>query len=178
MSFNISSASLRSILKLTEKRESLADALAKIEAQIAQALGQTTKIAGHVVGNGRQAPRTASISKSAKRAKRGAARESILAGLKEAGEKGIAVKDLAAKIGIKAQNIHVWLHTTGKKNGACRGSGQRHLSLKAVKYAPHPSQRCQSPSGKEDREKGQQACGTKKEIIGYFFSKAPEHTGW
>lgn len=119
MSLNISSESLRSILKLTEKRESLAAEIAKIDEQISNALGRGNGVAatGHVTGNGRKTLQFKRARKTSKRNKRGAVKEMILAGLKEAGEKGTAVKDLGAKLDIKPQNIHVWLHTTGKKSG-------------------------------------------------------------
>lgn len=110
---NISSTSLRTLIPLVEKREKLAQELAAIERQISASLdGQSP------VGSGRKAapPKARTIQKG-KRVKRGALKETILAALKEAGEAGIAVKHLAAKIGIKPQNIHVWLHTTGKKAG-------------------------------------------------------------
>lgn len=125
MSLNISSASLRELLSLTEKREKLTDELAAVEKQIAAAFGGATRSIsppkvrkGTEGGNGR----TAKASK--KRVKRGAVKELILAGLKEAGEAGIAVKHLAVKLGIKPQNIHVWLHTTGKKGGLVKALGK------------------------------------------------------
>lgn len=69
-------------------------------------------------------------SKAARRGKRGKVKELILAGFKEAGEAGIAVKHLAAKLAIKPQNIHVWLHTTGKKNGLTEALGKGVYRLK------------------------------------------------
>lgn len=125
MNLNISTTSLRALIVLTEKREKLTDELATVEKQITSAIGgtaskiQTPKIRkGTEGGNGR----TAKAPK--KRAKRGAVKELILAGLKEAGEAGIAVKHLAVKLGIKPQNIHVWLHTTGKKGGFVKALGK------------------------------------------------------
>lgn len=105
MTLNVSSESLRSILKLAEKRESLAAELARIEGQIAQALGGVPDItkAGHDTGHGRKVKRAT----GRKRGKRGAVKEAILAGLREAGKAGIAVKHLASKLAIKPQNIHV-----------------------------------------------------------------------
>jgi uncharacterized protein YjcR len=39
----------------------------------------------------------------------------ILAALQKAGDEGLAVKDLAAALGVKSRNIHVWFSSTGRK---------------------------------------------------------------
>lgn len=157
MSLNLSTASLRSILSFSEKRDALLAELQKVEAEISKALGGgvAAKAAtlGHETGHGRMAgsssPKVSAKRKTgpAKRGKRGAVKELILAGLKEAGEAGIAVKHLAAKIGIKSQNIHVWLHTTGKKGGFVKALGkgvyrlEETLGVKAPQIeAPRPKQ--------------------------------------
>ena len=157
MNPNLSSASLRSLLVLAEKREGLVAEIEKVDGQISKVLGEgggsfvengRVISLGHVVGNGHKKARvgsTKSARKTAKRGKRGAVEELILAGLKEAGEAGIAVKHLAAKLGIKPQNIHVWLHTTGKKNGLVKALGkgvyrlEESLGMEAPKVeAPKP----------------------------------------
>ena len=118
MSLNLSTASLRSLIALAEKREKLTDELASIEKQIVAAIGGNATVS--------PAPRIqkSQVRSIKRRGKRGAVKEMILAGLKEAGEAGIAVKHLAAKLGIKPQNIHVWLHTTGKKSGVIKALGK------------------------------------------------------
>lgn len=127
MSLNLSSASLRALIPLTEKREKLLGELSAVEAKISAALGTTVASAkpttrrGGEVGNTRSAK---PAKRGSKRGKRGAVKELILAGLKEAGEAGIAVKHLAAKLAIKPQNLHVWFHTTGKKSGLVKALGK------------------------------------------------------
>ncbi|CAN5359497.1 hypothetical protein BH09VER1_BH09VER1_53090 [soil metagenome] len=110
MSFDLSSAVIRALIPLVEKREKLAAELAAVEQQIAAAYDGSP-----AASKGRKV--VASKTRTAPKVKRGAVKELILAGLREAGEAGIAVKHLAAKLGLKPQNIHVWLHTTGKKTG-------------------------------------------------------------
>ncbi len=133
MSLNISTASLRSLLALAEKREKLTAELASIEKQIAAAIEGSTsvvktvssrKIRGGELGNARlpRAPK--------KRGKRGAVKKMILAGLKEAGEAGIAVRHLAAKLGLKPGSVHVWFGTTGKKSGLTESLGKGVYRLK------------------------------------------------
>lgn len=55
---------------------------------------------------------------------------SILAGLKEAGDAGIAVKHLAAKLSLKPGSVHVWFGTTGKKSGLTEALGKGVYRLK------------------------------------------------
>lgn len=115
---SLSSASLRSLLSLTEKREKLLGELSAVESQISSALnGAPAKAIARHEGSGGKIRSAKPAKRGGKRGKRGAVKELILAGFKEAGEAGIAVKHLAAKLAIKPQNLHVWLHTTGKKSG-------------------------------------------------------------
>lgn len=133
MSVNLSTTTLRSLLSLSEKRDALLGELQKVETELSKVLGSGTSpkaaARGHETGHGRKSGDSSKRSSatgrgvSTKRGKRGAVKELILAGLKEAGNAGIAVKHLAAKIGIKPQNIHVWLHTTGKKSGLIKALG-------------------------------------------------------
>jgi predicted transcriptional regulator of viral defense system len=62
--------------------------------------------------------------------RRGALKARILAALRAAGEKGVAVKDLSAKLGVKNQNVHVWFSSTGKKLGTIQRVGAGRYRLK------------------------------------------------
>lgn len=120
----LSTATLRSLLSLTEKREKLLVELSAIEAKISAALDGTSVASakpshrrGGEVGNTRS-------GKPAKRSgKRGKIKDLILEALKEAGTNGISVKELSAKLGLKNQNVHVWFATTGKKLAEKAGPG-------------------------------------------------------
>lgn len=125
MSQSISTSSIRSLLALAEKRDALLAEIERIDADFSKILNGdlSTSIAPVSPGRRGRRPGAAKAPKPTKGSKRGAVKELILAGLKEAGDAGIAVKHLAAKLGIKPQNIHVWLHTTGKKNGLVKALG-------------------------------------------------------
>jgi hypothetical protein len=134
------SKSLRNLPALTAKRDSLIGELKKIETAIVSALsgkgqeeapakkrGPKPK-AAKVVAVKAAAPKKAKEVKAVKpkaakaaagagRGKRGALKEQILAALKSAGAKGVSVKDLSDKLGVKTQNVHVWFSTTGKTVG-------------------------------------------------------------
>jgi hypothetical protein len=159
MSLNISTASLRSLLALAEKREKLTADLASIEKQIAAAIEGSTpvvktvssrKIRGGELGNARlpRAPK--------KRGKRGAIKNLILAGLKEAGDAGIAVRHLAAKLGLKPGSIHAWLHTTGKKSGIIKSLGKGVFRLEESLGVAAPKVEAPKPQlvGKKVRQNG------------------------
>lgn len=154
MSLNLSTDSLRSILSLSEKRDALLAELQKIETEISKAFASgaatETTIASHKTGNGRSvsvlsAKAAKGKKASAKRGKRGAVKELVLAGLKEAGEAGIAVKHLAAKLAIKPQNLHVWFHTTGKKTGLVEAAGKGVYRLKQAVGMEAPASIVEAP---------------------------------
>jgi len=114
MSLNLSSSSLRGLIPLVEKRERLIEELSAVEGQITAALG----------GNAALPDRTAkrkgrggspAVRPTRPAGKRGKTKERILEALKAAGATGIAVKTLSSNLGLKNQNVHVWLSTTGKK---------------------------------------------------------------
>jgi predicted transcriptional regulator of viral defense system len=50
--------------------------------------------------------------------------------LRTAGDKGVAVKELSAKLGVKNQNVHVWFSSTGKKLGTIQRIGAGRYRLK------------------------------------------------
>lgn len=140
MSLNLSTATLRSLLSLTEKREALLREVEKIDGQISAALGgaAAAPVAPAVGSKPRKAGR-------AKGGKRGAMKEIVLAALREAGVAGMKVKDLAAKIGAKPQNVHVWMHTTGKKNGLVKAVGKGIYRLEESVGVATPSAEFEAP---------------------------------
>ena len=127
---NLTSTSLRGLLKLTETRDSLLAELKKVEDIIAGALlGKKAPAAAAKPGKkrGRKASKVAaakpaSAKKSKSSGRRGALKEKIIAALKKSGAKGVSVKDLSKDLGVKSANVHVWFATTGKKVGVAKVS--------------------------------------------------------
>lgn len=130
---NLSSAGLRQLISLVEKRDALTAELAKIEKALSEAVSGGVPAAApkaKAAGKGRKArkvsaakPAAAPAAKApvvkaparpAKKGKRGALKASILEALKAAGPAGLGAKELSTKLGVKNQNIHVWFSTTGK----------------------------------------------------------------
>jgi len=136
MSSPTSTATLRSLLALSEKRDLIIAELKLIDAEI----GATLKGAP-VAGKTKARPKVGEV----KLGRRGAVKEMIVAGLREAGEAGIAVQHLAKKIGLKPQNIHTWLYTTGKKNGLVKAVGRGIYRLEEAMGATTPISELKAP---------------------------------
>ncbi|CAN5565180.1 hypothetical protein BH09VER1_BH09VER1_48200 [soil metagenome] len=144
MSNTISSAAIRHILNLAEKRDELIAELAKVTGAIEAAVGgEVTK-----APKGKRGPKAKAVKAPAlaakgkaksKRLKHGSATELILNGLKAAGDAGISVKELAPKIGLKASTMRVWLGTTGKKLKEVEKIGWGLYRFVAAGPAPAPA---------------------------------------
>jgi hypothetical protein len=141
---NITSSSLKSLIKLTERKEDLFREIEKIEAQLASLLGgKPARSAGKRRGRpakkgrpGRPArpaakakKATAAKGKEKNRAPRGTLKKKIFAALKAAGDAGVKVADLSKKIGVKNANVHVWFSSTGSKLPEIKKVGKGHYKL-------------------------------------------------
>jgi len=132
---------LESLIKLTKKRDILLDELKKLEAAITSVTSggksepATVRRRRRSTGRRRSAAAPAAEIKTAKDSeaqtgRRGALKARILAALRAAGDKGVAVKELSAKLGVKNQNVHVWFSSTGKKLGTIQRVGAGRYRLK------------------------------------------------
>ena len=128
---NISSAELRQLISLVERKERVQEELREIESKLSTHLSpQLTTRATRTPRRTRKT-RAVRVSKQPLEVKtpgskvqqaesepgqrRGALKVSILAALQKADGVGIAIKDLSRTLGVKAQNLHVWFSSTGKK---------------------------------------------------------------
>ena len=136
---NITSAELRKLISIVERKERVQEELREIESKFSTYLSPepTTPATRSPRRTGKsravrvskplevKAPKpkvrraeskSAPFSKGPKSGqRRGALKDSILAALQKAGGAGLAVKDLSAALGVKAQNLHVWFSSTGRK---------------------------------------------------------------
>ena len=117
---------LESLIKLTKKRDILLDQLKKLDAAITSVYSGGKAEPAIVrrrrsTGRRRSAPaaetKMVKDSEAQTAGRRGALKARILTALRAAGDKGVAVKELSAKLGVKNQNVHVWFSSTGKKLG-------------------------------------------------------------
>jgi hypothetical protein len=125
---NLTTASLRNLIKLTEKKEALLKEVASIESQLEKLLSGKSVRAGRR-GAKKSAAKTIKPVKGTKRAPRGAIKKKILSALKAAGDAGIKVTELAKKTGLKNAHLHVWFGSTGAKLPEIRKIGKGHYKL-------------------------------------------------
>ncbi len=117
---SLTSADFKQIARLLEQKESLQAQVAKIDAELAKIdSGEPAAPAQGRLGRklGRPAKAKPAEAKPAKlkRAARGSVKTAIIEVLKGAGESGIAVKDIAAKLGTKYNGVFTWFYNTGSK---------------------------------------------------------------
>ena len=123
---NITTESLKGLVKLISRKEDLERELAKIDARIASIVG------GSPLSVTAAAPKKATGKKAARKgptAKRGSSGPKLIAALQAAGAEGVEVKKLSKELGIKNASVHVWFATTGKKYAEKVGRG--HYRLKS-----------------------------------------------
>ena len=130
MSFaNLSSAQLRQLIGLIQKKESLQAKLDRVE----QSLEEIESGGAAPKRRGRKPKSSALAAKPARKARRGKRgkrlKEPLLAALKASGSAGIKVKDLAAKLKVKPGNVFSWFYTTGKKIKAIKKVGEAKYAL-------------------------------------------------
>ncbi|MFZ4779164.1 MAG: hypothetical protein ACOYM3_27700 [Terrimicrobiaceae bacterium] len=129
MDISLTSQSLLHLLSLTEKKEELIQILGQIDDEILRTLkgGVSVKVVEVESAPAPTAPAPKPVAalklpaksakaKKAKGGKSGGLKEKILALLETAGDEGLRVKEIAAKLDTKPGNISVWLSTTGKKH--------------------------------------------------------------
>ena len=110
----ISSAVLENLIKLTRKREAIREDLKRVEAELAGVYKGDTAAVTPKRRKGKAATPASKVVGGKSRGRRGALKDKVLAALRSAGDKGISVKDLSKKLGVKNQNVHVWFSSTGK----------------------------------------------------------------
>jgi len=114
----INTATLRQILKLSEKKELLLNEANKIDVAIEGLCKGHTKTTSSPVSKSPSSPSQPKVKKqkrSPKKMQRGMVKENVLKALKEAGPIGMKVNELSKKLGIKSANLHVWFSNVGKK---------------------------------------------------------------
>jgi hypothetical protein len=136
----ITTSTLEALVKLTKRRDGIVGELKRIEAAIAGLYsGRKSEPSAGRRRRGKGARRSVSAGRAkaakvsgaqATTGRRGALKARILAALRAAGDKGVAVKELSAKLGVKNQNVHVWFSSTGKKLGIIQRVGAGRYRLK------------------------------------------------
>jgi hypothetical protein len=119
---DISSATLRKMVKLSERKEALLSQIQELDRQMA-ALQQPAEEGGGFIRV--QPSRRASATKSGAkgRMERGALKAKIIAALRAAGRGGMTIRELSDKLGVKPANLYVWFNGTGRKTKGVKKVG-------------------------------------------------------
>ena len=127
---NIASAELRQLTSIVKRKERVQEELRAIESKLSTYLSPESTTPSTRIPRRMRKTSAARPSKplevkapkpKVKQAdsktgqRRGALKESILAALQKAGKVGLAIKELSTALGVKAQNLHVWFSSTGRK---------------------------------------------------------------
>ncbi|MHB9009163.1 MAG: hypothetical protein ACYDC1_19815, partial [Limisphaerales bacterium] len=103
---NLTSADVKDLVKLVEQKEALAAQIVGINAKL-DAFGDAKRTSAKAAA-AVSAPR-----KPTKRQPRGQLKAAIVALLKGTGSKGLAVNEVAAKVGLGSKAIFAWFYRTG-----------------------------------------------------------------
>ena len=128
---NITSAELKQLISIVERKERVQEELREIESKLSKHLSPEPATSTARTPRGTRKSRSVRVSKrplevkaskskvqqaEAKSGQRhGALRDSILAALQKTDGAGISIKELSRTLGVKAQNLHVWFSSTGRK---------------------------------------------------------------
>jgi hypothetical protein len=122
---NIPSATLKQLVKLSERREALMSQIQQVDREIVRLESRF----GVPAADERFTPVTISSKaggarkNSGRRTKRGALREAIVSALRAAGKRGTNIKQLSQKLRVPSANLYVWFNSTGKKVRGLRKIG-------------------------------------------------------
>ena len=111
---NIPSATLRKLVKLSERKEALMVQIQEIDREMTRLARQVEQTPG--ASHKGRVTFSAAPKKppGGRRVKRGALKEKIVRALRAAGKKGITIRELSDKLGVRTANLYVWFNGTGR----------------------------------------------------------------
>ncbi len=104
---------LKKLLSLHERREDLVKKINQLDAEIAAFVGDAPAPAP--VARRRKSAAKPAAARGRKSGRGGRTANKIVNALKNAGAKGMTVKQLSEALKIKTQNLYVWFNSTGRK---------------------------------------------------------------
>jgi chromosome segregation ATPase len=128
-------ASLKELMELEEQRSGLEGSLQVLQERIDTIQGDLFSLESRHVRSRLGEMRRSRFS-SRRRMARGELRAQILQQLETAGTEGVNVHAIAARLGMKAVNIHSWFHTALKRFPQIRKSGPSHYHLNQMIRRP------------------------------------------
>ncbi len=110
---SISSATLRKMIKLSKRKEKLMSRIQEIDRQMAGIEREVEARAS--IRTPKRANVTTQKAFRSKPNRRGALKAKILGALRGAGQRGLTIRQLSEKLGVKSANLYVWFADTGRK---------------------------------------------------------------
>ncbi|MEY2560857.1 MAG: hypothetical protein QOG51_1272 [Verrucomicrobiota bacterium] len=129
MLIDISSATLRKMVKLSERKEALMSQIQELDRQMAalqQAPGERPEAESRV----RTFPRRSATKRSQTRTPRGELKAKIVGALRAAGRAGATIQELSEKLKVKPANLYVWFNGTGRKTRGVKKLGPARYSFR------------------------------------------------
>jgi hypothetical protein len=123
MLIDISSATLRKMVKLSERKEALMSQIQELDRQMAalqQPAGEETESRR---SRARSFERGGGMKRGKPRAARGALKAKIVGALRSAGQRGLTIREISDKLRVKPANLYVWFNGTGRKTKGVKKLG-------------------------------------------------------
>ncbi len=117
---DISSATLRKMVKLSERKEALMSEIQELDRQMTALEGEADE-AKRIPRKG--LIRSKTRGNSGTRMQRGALKAKILSALRAAGTRGMTIRQLSEKAGVKPANLYVWFNGTGRRTAGLKKMG-------------------------------------------------------
>lgn len=114
MLVDISSATLRKMVVLSERKEALMSQIQELDRQMAALQQPADPEAGSRRGRARTFERVAGMKRGKSRTPRGALKAKIVGALRAAGQRGRTIRELSNELGVKPANLYVWFNGTGR----------------------------------------------------------------
>lgn len=111
----LTSADLKALGSLLKEKEALLARVARIDAKLNAFAGGQTAPAAPAAATARVRAAARTAARKVRRNRPGKFKNKILALLQGAGKKGLTVRDLAGKLGVKPQRVYVWFNATGSR---------------------------------------------------------------
>ena len=114
MFVNIPSATLKELVKLSERKEALMARIQDLDREMVRLQSTFSADAKNSPQGARVTVTAAPARSTGPRAKRGALKEKILQALRAAGKKGVTIGQLSKKLKVRSANLYVWFNGTGR----------------------------------------------------------------
>ena len=125
MLIDISSATLRKMVKLSERKEALMSQIQELDRQMI-ALQEPGSVDSRPNVRFQQ---VGGMKTGKPRTQRGALKARIIGALRVAGARGMTIQELSGKLKVKPANLYVWFNGTGRKTKGVKKVGPAKYKL-------------------------------------------------